>query len=156
MRAYQALALLLLVAGVLTGITSLIRTVDPAIIPAELQSVYVVVVYVFSTSAAAPLFTIVGNLYGYSKVYFKTKPEERKNLHYEFDKLAATWITYERDIKGIGVVVMVAMQGTPYQQYAAWISGGIAFIAELFLSTFTKMAEATQEQAAAIRTTINQ
>ncbi len=154
MRAYQALAILLLFAGVFTGITSWIRTIDPATVPSELQYVYTFVIYVFSTSAAAPLFTIVGNLYGYSKIYFKTKPEERQNLHYEFDKLAATWVTYERDIKGIGVIAMVAMQGTPYQQYAAWISGGIAFVVELFLSTFTKMAEATQEQAAALKATV--
>lgn len=151
MRPYTALAILLVVAGALTAFTGYLRAVDPATIPVELRDVYTFVIYIFSTSAAAPLFTIVGNLYGYSRVYFKTKPEERKNLHYEFDKLAATWLTYERDIKGIGVIAFVALEGTPYQQYGAWFAGGIAFVAELVLSVFTKMAEATQEEAAAIK-----
>ena len=154
MRPYQALAILLFVAGVLTAVTAWIRTVDPATIPGELQPVYTAIVYVFSTSAAAPLFTIVANLYGYVVVYFKTKPEERQNLHYEFDKMAATWVTYERDIKGLGVLITVSMAGTPYQVYAAWIAGGLAFVAELFISVIRKNAEATQEQAAAIRATI--
>lgn len=154
MRMYQALAILLLVAGVLTGVTAWIRTVDPATIPGELLWVYTVIFYAVSTSAAAPLFTIVGNLYGYAQVYFKTQPQDRQNLHYEFDKMAATWVTYERDIKGFSVLVTVAMAGTPYQVYAAWIAGGLAFFAELFISVIRKNAEATQEQAAAIRATI--
>jgi hypothetical protein len=145
------LAILLIVAGILTAITGLIRTVDPATIPGEWQPVYIAIFYVLSTSAAAPLFTIVGNLFGYANVYFKSTKEERKNLHYEFDKMAATWVTYERDIKGIAVIVTVALAGTPYQTYAAWISGGAAFILELFASTIRKLAEATQEEAAAIR-----
>ena len=153
---YQALAILLLVAGALTGVTAWIRTVDPATIPGALQPVYIVVLYVFSTSAAAPLFTIIGNLYGYAQVYFKTQPQDRQNLHYEFDKMAATWVAYERDIKGLGVLVTVSMIGTPYQVYAAWISGSIAFFVELFLSVIRKNSEATQEQAAAIRATITQ
>lgn len=153
---YQALAILLLVAGVLTGVTAWIRTVDPATIPGELQWLYTVIFYAVSTSAAAPLFTIVGNLYGYAQVYFKTKPQDRQNLHYEFDKMAATWVAYERDIKGFTAIITVAMMGTPYQVYAAWISGSIAFFVELFLSVIRKNAEATQEQAAAIRATITQ
>jgi hypothetical protein len=151
MRAYTALAILLIVAGVLSVVTAYVKTVDPATIPGELQPAYEVILYVFATSAAAPLFTIIANLYGYLKVYYKTKPEERAQLHYEFDKLAATWLTYERDIKGIGVFITVATTGTPYEKYAVWAAGGLAFILETILSVFTKLSEATQDQAEALK-----
>jgi hypothetical protein len=138
---YTASVVLLVVFGVLTGISVAIKTVDVSTLPVEIQGVWQGIVYVFSTSSVAPLFVFVRNIYGFYVNKYQLKPEQRTNLEYEANKLVATWLVYEGYIKAFTVMVMAFTQGTPLEPYAVYIAGSSAFIVDLIRKSLFDIAK---------------
>ena len=141
LNAYTAAVILLVVFGVLTGISAAIKTVDVSAIPAEFQGIWQGIVYVFSTSSVAPLFVFVRNIYGYYVNKAQLKPAQRSCLEYEGNRLVATWLTYEGYIKGFSVMALAFTQGTPLEPYAIYIAGAAAFIVDLIRKSLFDIAK---------------
>jgi len=135
----KATAILLIVCAVLTGISAAIRTVDVTQIPAELQPIWLLIVYIFTTSAAAPLFTFLRNFYGYMENKYETKPEERSTIHYEASQLWGTWLKYEGYIKAFNIFIVAFTQGTPIEPYAVYIAGTLAFVVDLIRKSISDL-----------------
>ena len=140
-NAYTAAVILLVVFGVLTGISVAIKTVDVSTLPVEMQGVWQGIVYVFTTSSVAPLFVFIRNIYGFYVNKYQLKPEQRTSLEYEANRLAATWIVYEGYIKALAVMFMAFTQGTPLEPYAVYIAGSSAFIVDLIRKSLFDIAK---------------
>ena len=134
---YQAIAILLLVAGVLGGVTVAVHELLPA--PAYPEYLWPFIdglKYVFTTSAIAPFFVMVINVFG----YFKNKVGN-KQIEYEAGKLAETWLIYEGIFKGAAPFIVILLQGTPWSAYSYWIAGSIAFVLNLVTKTVLDLAK---------------
>lgn len=140
-NAYTAAVILLVVFGVLTGISLAIKTIDVSTLPVEFQGVWQGIVYVFTTSSVAPLFVFLRNVYGFYVNKYQLKPEQRTNLEYEANRLAATWLVYEGYIKAFAVMVLAFTQGTPLEPYAIYIAGSAAFIVDLIRKSLFDIAK---------------
>lgn len=128
---YQAIAILLLVAGVLGGVTIAVNELLPA--PAYPQYLWPFIdglKYVFTTSAIAPFFVMIINVFG----YFTNKVRD-KQIAYEAGKLAETWLIYEGIFKGAAPFILVFLQSTSWSAYSYWIAGSIAFVLNLITKT---------------------
>jgi len=139
----MAAVVLLVVFGALSGISVAIKTVDISTIPVEWQGVWQGIVYIFTTSAAAPLFTFIRNVYGFYVNKYQLKPEQRSSLQYEANRLASTWLTYEGYIKAFTILVIAFTQGTPLEPYAVYIAGTLAFVTDLIRKSLSDIAKST-------------
>lgn len=137
LNVYTAVVILLAISAVLTGTyLAVVQFLPTASYPAYLQPIIAGLKYVFLTSAIAPLFVAIRNVSG----YLSNSVSQDGPLEYEGKKLLNTWITYEGYIKGIAVLVTSLSVGTPYEQYAVWISGSAAFIIDLVRKSLTDIA----------------
>jgi hypothetical protein len=137
LRYIQAIVILFVALGVLVGIQTAIATVDPTTIPTELQPIWGAIAYVFTTSKAVALFTILRNLLGYAYTWFET--EDKSKISYEADQLMATWLRFELYLKGFTLGIVALTAGTPYEQYATYIAGSFGLLIDIFRSTITKL-----------------
>jgi len=137
LRFYQAIIILFVALAVLTGIQTAVSTVDIATLPTEIQPLWQGIVYVFTTSKAVALFTILRNLLGYAYTYLETK--DKSEISYEAEKLCATWLRFEVYIKGFTTGITALTVGTPYEQYAIYIASSFALLVDIIRSTLTKL-----------------
>ena len=134
---YLAIVLLLVLAGVFGGISVVVGTINTDGLPDWIILVVNGIKYVFLTSAAAPLFVIVRNVYG----YFTNKAAyPNSQIEYEGKKLLETWLVYESYIKGIGILVITFAAGTKYAPYSYMITGALAFIVDLIRKSLSDIA----------------
>jgi len=132
MRLYQAAVILLVVFGVISGIQAFVlKPIDVSGAPPEIQYIYLGLVYVFSTSAIAPLFVAIRNLLGYLENYFETDPTKRSSIQFEKAQLAATWVKYEAYMNMAAIAIVALTTGTPLAPYAYYMAGTAAFIIDL-------------------------
>jgi len=141
LRYYQAAAILLIVFAVLTAIQTAIASVDTTDLPSEFQTIWSGIVYVFTTSAATPLWVFIRNVYGYAENYLGTDPLKREKLRYESSQLMATWMKYEAYIKAFTAMMLGLTVGTPLQPYAVYIAGGLAFLVDVIRKSLADIAE---------------
>lgn len=148
MRFYQAAAILLVVFAVISGVTQFIlKPLDVSGAPQEIQYIYLGLVYIFSASSVAPLFTMIRNLLGYLENYFEADPKARSSMQFERAQLAATWIKYEAYINGAAIFIVAFTQGTALAPYAYYMAGTAAFIIDLVRKSI-KDSKATNTAAA--------
>jgi len=137
----RATVILLVAFAVLSGISAAIRMVDVAQLPQELQTVWQGLSYVFLTSAAAPLFVFIRNIYGYWENKVGTDPEKRAQVKYEASQLWSTWLKYEGYMKAISVFIIAFTDGTKLAPYAVYIAGAITFIVDLIRKSLSDLKE---------------
>jgi len=142
MRYYQAIVLLLVACAVLSAIQLAVQSYASTV-PEEFQGLWAGILYVFTTSAAAPLFTFIRNILGYAENWFEARPEERRQLSYEAGKLAATWTKYETLIKGYTAAALVLTTGTPIAPYAVYVAGAAALATDLVTKAIKDLAKAS-------------
>jgi hypothetical protein len=136
-RFYQAAAILLVVFAVISGITQFVlKPLDVSGAPSEFQYVYFGLVYIFSASSVAPLFTMIRNLLGYLENYFEADPEKRSTMKFERAQLAATWVKYEAYINGAAIFIVAFTAGTALAPYAYYMAGTVAFVIDLVRKAF--------------------
>jgi len=141
LRLYQAIIVLLVALAVLAGIQVAVQSVDVATLPPEWQGLWAGIVFIFTTSAAAPMFTFLRNVLGYAENWFEANPEARKEMHYEAGKLGATWAKYELLIKTYTGALTYLLSGTPYSQYAVYISGAASVLTDLVLKAINDLTD---------------
>ena len=134
---YFAVVLLLVLAGVFGGVSLVVGTINTDGLPDFLVIFVNGLKYVFLTSAAAPLFVIVRNVYGY---FTNKAANPNSQIEYEGAKLLQTWLVYEGYIKGIGILVVTFAAGTKYAPYSYMISGALAFIVDLIRKSLSDIA----------------
>ena len=138
---YTVTVILIVIAGVLTAIAGIIQTVDIKTLPPEIQPAWTTIVYVFTTSAAAPLFTVITNIFGFYENKYQAPANVRDNIQYEANQMVATYLRFEAYIKGITIMVMATFQGTPYANYAVYVAGSAGFIIDAVRRTLMKLAK---------------
>lgn len=133
--------ILLIAAGVLGSVSIAVNTIDTTGMPD--YAIYIIqgLKYIFVTSAVAPLFTIVRNLYGYYYNKYNTPAGERNNITYEASQMLATWLQYEEMIKGFGIFFVIIFTGTQWSQYAIYAAGAFSFFIDLIRSSLAKIAQ---------------
>jgi hypothetical protein len=142
-RFYQAAALLLVVFAVISGITQFVlKPIDVSGAPPEFQYIYLGLVYVFSASSVAPLFTMIRNLLGYLENYFEADPERRSCMQFEKAQLAATWVKYEAYINGVAIFIVAITTGTQLAPFAYYMAGTAVFIIDLVRKAFKDVGAA--------------
>jgi len=138
---YTVTVILIVVAAVLTAIAGAIQVVDITTLPPEIQPYWTAIVYVFTTSAATPLFAFLTNVFGYFENKYQTPSAMRDSVQYEANQVVATYLRFEGYLKGFTIFAMAAFQGTPYQNYAVYIAGSAAFIFDAGRRTLLKLAK---------------
>lgn len=134
---YLAIVLLLVMAGVFGGISVAVGTINTNGLPDWIIFVVNGIRYVFLTSAVAPFFIMIRNVYG----YFGNKAKyPNSEIQYEGAKLLETWLTYEGYIKGIGIFIVAITAGTTYQIYAYPIAGAASFVIDLIRKSLSEIA----------------
>jgi len=131
--------ILLVAFAVLSGISAAIRAVDITQIPETLQPVWHGIRYIFLTSAAAPLFVFIRNVYGHLENKYGTDPEKRSQIEYEASQLWETWLKYEGYMKAISIFIIAFTQGTELAPYAVYIAGSISFIVDLIRKSISDL-----------------
>lgn len=137
---YTVTVILIAVAAILTAVTAAVRTVDVNTLPPEIQPVWQVIVYIFATSAATPLFTFIANIYGYVTNKLEAPSSTRDSIQYQANLVLATYVKLDGYIKGISLFALSAFQGTPYANYAVYIAGAAAFVLDIGVRTIKKLA----------------
>ena len=140
---YTAIMVVLVLGAVLGAISIAIQTIDPTMIPSELQPAWTVIVFVFTTSAATPLFTGIRNVYGYWNNKYGVPKNARDSVQYEASQFVATYVRFEGYIKGINLFLVALTQNTPLAIYTAYISGSAAFILDVIIRTAQGLAKPT-------------
>jgi hypothetical protein len=135
---YTAVAILLAAFAVLTGIKVAIGTVDATSLPPELKMIYDGINYICLTSAAAPLFVFIRNIYGFIENYLGS--EQRSEVQYEARLLGETWIKYEEYIKAFTIMIIAVTEGTSLAPYAVYIAGSLAFMVDLIRKSLKDIA----------------
>lgn len=130
---YMAIVVIIVAFAVLSGIQYAVQTVDASTIPPEWQTVWQGIAYIFTTSAATPLFTFLRNLLGYAENWFEANPDEREKMHYEAGKLGATWAKFQVYIMGFTAAIQALTIGTPLQPHAVFIAGAIGIVVDLIV-----------------------
>jgi len=133
----------LFVAGVLSGISAYIQTVDIAMVPEEWRFFWNGLVYVFVTGAGGTAFTFLRNILGYAYTYF----EQNGKIVYDKNKLYATWARFEFYMLTISQFIQVATAGTKYAPYAIAIAGAISVLIDLGLRSINNLATAIRSQS---------
>jgi len=137
LNVYLATVLLLVLAAVFGGVSLAVGTIETDGLPSEIIFVINGLKYIFLTSAAAPFFVIVRNVYG----YFTNKASyPNGQIQYEGAQLLKTWLVYEGYIKGIAIMIVAFTAGTEFQQYAYLIAGSIAFVIDLVRKSLSDIA----------------
>jgi len=136
-----AIIVVLFVAGVLSGISVAVQTVDISTIPPEWQTAWLGLVYFLTTGAGGTAFTFLRNILGYAYTYF----EQNGKIQYDKNKLYATWIRFEFYMLTISQFIQVATAGTKYAPYAIVISGAISTLLDLGLRSLNNLANAIRE-----------
>jgi len=134
----KAIILLLFVAGVLSGISVVVQTVDVSTISPEWLPVWGCLVYIFATGAGGTAFTFLRNILGYAYTYF----EQNGKIQYDKNKLYATWARFEFYMLTISQFIQVATAGTKYAPYAITIAGAISVVLDLGLRSLNNLANA--------------
>jgi len=137
----MAIALLLASAAVLVGVQVAVQSVDPALIDPDLQGIWALIVYIFTTSSMTPFWTFIRNIYGFAENWFEANPEDRKNIQYESQQLFSTYIKYEGYIKAFGVVSLALTANTPLAPYATLLAGAMAFITDLIRKSLADLSK---------------
>jgi len=137
---YMAIVVILVAFAVLSGIQYLVQTVDASTIAPEWQTVWLGIVYIFTTSAATPLFTFLRNMLGYAENWFAANPNERAQMHYEAGKLGATWTKFQVYIMGFTAAIQALTMGTPLQQHAVYIAGAIGIVVDLIVKAIKDLS----------------
>jgi len=140
-RLYQAIVILFVALAVLLSIQTFVQTVPVESIPEEFREVWNGIVYVFTTSFAAVLFTFLRNILGYAENWFEASPEEREKLRYEARLLGATWAKYEVYLKGYTAAIVALTAGTPYEKYAVYIAGAVGLITDFITKAIKDLAK---------------
>lgn len=143
-----AILVVLVLGAVLGAIAMAIQAIDPKTIPSELQPVWTVIVFVFTTSAATPLFTGLRNIYGYWNNKYGVPSNVRDSVQYEANQFVATYVRLEGYIKGINLFLVSLTQNTPLAIYTAYISGSAAFILDVIIRTAQGLAKPSNGTAA--------
>jgi len=133
-----AIILLLFVAGVLSGISVYVQTVDVSTIPAEWLPAWGFITYVVATGAGSTAFTFLRNILGYAYTYF----EQNGKIQYDKNKLYATWARFEFYMLTISQFIQVATAGTKYAPFAITIAGTISVVLDLGLRSLNNVANA--------------
>lgn len=136
---YMAIVVILIAFSVLTGIQYAVQTVDASKVAPEWQTLWHGIVYVFTTSAATPLFTFLRNLLGYAENWFEANPDKRAQMHYEAGKLGATWTKFQVYIMGFTAAIQALTIGTPLQQHAVYIAGAIGIVIDLIVKAINDL-----------------
>lgn len=136
---YAAIVVIIVAFAVLSGIQYAVQTVNPSTIPAEWQTTWLGIVYIFTTSAATPLFTFLRNILGYAENWFEANPNERAKMQYEASKLGATWAKFQVYITGFTAAIQALTVGTPLQQHAVYIAGAIGIIIDLIVKAINDL-----------------
>jgi hypothetical protein len=134
---YLAVVLLLVLAGVFGGISLIVGTINTDGMPDFIVVFVNGLKYVFLTSAVAPFFVMIRNVYGY---FTNKAANPNSEMQYEGAKLLKTWLIYEGYIKGIGILVVTFAAGTKYAPYSYMISGSLAFIVDLVRKSLSDIA----------------
>ena len=141
LRLYQAIVILLVVGAVLTGIQALVRTVDSAAVPTELQGTWGLIVYAFTAGPATIFFTFLRNILGFTNKWLGTDPEKRSTIEYEANLLGATVTRFALYVGGITVMIQAFTIGTPVYPYAANIAGGVGVILDLTIGAIKDLSK---------------
>jgi hypothetical protein len=137
---YLAVVILLLAIGVLGSLYIAISQLLPTpAYPEYLWPLIDGVRYVFMTSAVAPVFVMVTNIFGYA-INWTAASQAGKPIQYEGKKLLKTWLIYEGYMKGLTGFIMILLTHTSYEIYAVWIAGSIIFIAKIVSKTLSTIA----------------
>ena len=131
----KVIILLLFIAGVLSGISATVQTVDVSTIPQEWQVAWGLIVYIFATGAGGTAFTFLRNILGYAYTYF----EQNGKIQYDKNKLYATWARFEFYMLTISQFIQVATAGTKYAPYAITIAGTISVLIDLGLRSLNNL-----------------
>jgi len=134
---YFAVVLLLVLAGVFGGVSVVIGTINTDGMPDFIVVFVNGLKYVFLTSAVAPLFVMIRNVYGY---FTNKAANPNSEMQYEGAKLLKTWLIYEGYIKGLAILIVSLTSGTEYQRYAYLIAGSLAFIVDLIRKSLSDIA----------------
>lgn len=136
----KAIVLVLFFAGVLSGLSVIVQTVDVSTIPQEWQPVWWFIVYIFTTGAGGVAFTFLRNILGYAYTYF----EQNGKIEYDKNQLYATWVRFEFYMLTFSSFIQVATAGTKYAPYAITIAGAISVLLDLGLRSINNLAKAIQ------------
>jgi len=137
---YMAVVILLLATGVLGSLYIAVNQLLPT--PAYPEYLWPIINglrYVAMTSAVAPVFVMITNIFGYA-INWTATSQAGKPIQYEGKKLLKTWLTYEGYMKGLTGLIMILFTHTPYEVYAVWIAGSIIFIAKIVSKTLSTIA----------------
>lgn len=140
MKYYQAIVLLIVTLGVLSGVSLAVSSVDVETISPEMRPVWEGIVYIFTTSAATPAWVFIRNVYGYAKTKWGSKPEDRIQIEYEAHQFTKTYLEYEGYIKGYMVLAKVFTLGTPLEGYAVMLAGAFSFITDLIRDSLADLS----------------
>jgi hypothetical protein len=137
----KAIILLLFIAGVLSGVSVYLQTIDVATIAPEWQPAWNCLIYVFITGAGGTAFTFLRNILGFAYTYF----EGAGKIVYDKNQLYATWARFEFYMLTISQFIQVATAGTKYAPYAVTIAGAISVMLDLGLRSLSNVASAIRE-----------
>lgn len=132
---YAAIVAVLVLGGVLGAVSLGMQTVDPKTLPPEIQPFWFGIVFIFTTSAATPIFAGITNIYGYWKNKYGAPANVRSSVEYEANQFYGTYLRLEGYIKGVNLFVVALTMNTPLAVYAAYISGSAAFILDVVRRT---------------------
>jgi len=138
---YSVIIVLIVLAAVLAAISTAVKSIDVNTLDPAIQPYWQVIVYVFTTSAVTPLFTLVANIYGYVTNKLEEPSATRDSIEYQANLVLATYLKLDGYIKGISLLAITAFQGTPYANYAVYVAGAAAFILDIAVRTVKNLAQ---------------
>lgn len=140
---YAAILAVLVLAAVLGAIATTMQNVDPNTLAPEIRPYWTAIVFVFTTSAATPIFVGITNIYGYWKNKYGAPANVRSSVQYEANQFYGTYLRLEGYIKGVNLFVVALTMNTPLAVYAAYISGSAAFILDVVKRTLDDLGKRT-------------
>lgn len=138
---YSVLIALIVLAAVLTAISATVQTIDVNTVDPAIQPAWKALVFVFTTSAVTPLFTLVANLYGYVTNKLEAPSDQRDGIQYQANLVLATYLKIDGYTKGISAFVIALTVGTPMAPYAVYAAGAAAFVLDIAVRTVKKLAK---------------
>lgn len=137
---WKAIVILIVSAVVFSGIQVAVVAVKVSSLPASLQPIWDVIVYVFSLPSAIIAFTFLRNILGYVENTFQTEPAGQK-IQYEAKELYATMSRFTVYVGSMTTLIQSLAVGTPYQQYATLIAGATGTILDMILKAINDLAK---------------
>lgn len=136
-----AIIILIAAAIVFIGLQVVVSNVDPNSVPAILQPVWDIIVYIFNAPAVIIAFTFLRNIMGYIENKFQ---EAGQQLQYDAKQLAETFSRFSVYIYGLTAAIQAALIGTPYAQYSLEIAGAIGLVFDMFIRALKELAQAAK------------